>query len=573
MAVDTRYLARAIALAGALALIGCGGSDGDGDPDAGPVGGARAPFPSLYCPGSPGCDGAGDNVLRVGAARADINPDLASAETEWVDEDGDGEWDATEDFTDTNGNGEFDAVWLAGFGNGRPATGFHSDIWVRAIVFEYNDIRVGLAVVDAVGWFLNDMDASRELIDPSLELDHVLIASIHVHETPDTVGLWGKQELVPGTDDDYQRLIHQRTADAIEQATANLEEVTMSIAQVETVDENGSSLEYVSDARDPVTFDPTMTVMQFSSVASPGDTVATLINWAAHPEYSGDENNEITADYVYLLREVVEMGAAENTTRGLSAIEGLGGEVVFVNGALGGQVGPSGTAPIGLDGTPLTDEGLETSDALGRNLGRLALEAITASDGVVDVTDPDLVFRTGLLDLTVENTFYHVGGLVEVFDRPFHGYDDTQPIDVGNFPYIESRVSYLQVGPVAMISAPGELHPELFIGGYDGSRTYGRDFIDPNNENPPPVAMAPEPPYLQDLLLMNDGVQFGLLLGLTEDFAGYIVPSYNYILGSSPYIEEADGDHYEETNSVGPDIEDEAVGAMRQLITWQRPSD
>ena len=570
MTTTTKRLARALAVAGGLVLISCGGDSGG----AGPASGPREPFPSLFCPGSAGCDGSGDNVLRVGAARASINPDLDNAETEWVDENGDGEWDATEPFTDTNGNREFDAVWLAGFGNGRPATGFHSDIWVRAMVFEYNDIRIGLAMVDAVGWFLNDMDESRALISASLDLDHVIIGALHIHEAPDTIGLWGKQELVPGTDPDYQRLIQQATADAIADAVADLEEVTMSIAQVETVDESGSSLEYTTDHRDPVIFDPTMTIMQFSSVASPGETVATLINWAAHPEYSGDENNLITADYIYLLREVVEMGAQENVARGLPAIEGLGGEVVFVNGALGGQIGPADATPIGLDGTPLTGEGLETADALGRNLGRLALETITSSTGVADITDAAIVFRTGLLDLTVENTFYHVGGLVGVFDRPFHGYDTDKPIDVGNYPQIESRVSYLQIGPVAMISAPGELHPELFIGGYDGSRTYGRDLIDPNNENPPPIALAPEGPYLQDFLLMNEGVEYGLVLGLTEDFAGYIVPSYNYELdATSPYLEEAKGDHYEETNSVGPAIEDEAVGSMRRLITWTPPKD
>ncbi len=42
------------------------------------------------------------------------------------------------------------------------------------------------------------------------------------------------------------------------------------------------------------------------------------------------------------------------------------------------------------------------------------------------------------------------------------------------------------------------------------------------------------------------------LLGLTNDYLGYLVPEYNYQLSTrTPYFEEADGDHYEETNSVG----------------------
>jgi hypothetical protein len=54
-------------------------------------------------------------------------------------------------------------------------------------------------------------------------------------------------------------------------------------------------------------------------------------------------------------------------------------------------------------------------------------------------------------------------------------------------------------------------------------------------------------------MLMNPGVQVAFVAGLAEDFLGYIVPSFNYVLDSqTPYFVEAEGDHYEETNSVGP---------------------
>lgn len=551
-------------------VVACGGGSND-EPDAAPLGGPRTPFPELYCPGSPSCTGTGDNVFRVGAARASITPNLADYETEWDDANGNGEYDSGESFTDTNGNNKFDAVWIAGFGNGRPATGVHSDLWVRAMVFEYNDIRIGLAVVDLVGWFINDMNGARELISESLQLDHVIIASTHVHEGPDTIGLWGIMELVPGIDPDYMDHVKAQIAAAMGDAVASLQPATLTVAQVDTVDENGATApEWVGDGRDPVIIDPTMTILQFLSTEDPGRTVATLIHWAAHPEYTGSRNNLITADFPYLLREIVENGVAENPARGLPALAGLGGEVVFVNGSVGGQIGPHGTAPTGLDGNPVSSSGLEKSDALGRNLGRLALETITSADKTTDYSDLNVVFRTGLIDLAVENTFYHVGGLGGVFDRPFHGYDETKPIGESNIPYIESRVSYLQVGPVGMITAPGELHPELFVGGYDGSRSYGADLVAPDNPNPPPLANAPGPPYLRDLVLDNPGVEIPLLLGLAEDFAGYIVPSYNYQVDpNAPFIEEAEGDHYEETNSVGPKVEEQAVGAMRELVTWR----
>jgi len=555
-------------IAAALAP-GCGGGGG-GEPDAG-LGGPTDPFPSLVCPGSPGCTGAGDGVFRVGAGKANITPDLDNYETEYTDEDGNGEWSSSEPFVDKNDNGIFDAVWLAGFGNGRPAIGVHSEVWVRAVVFEWNDIRVALAVVDCVGWMQNEIDATRDLLPAELGIDHLIVEATHVHEAPDTMGLWGRKELVSGIDPDYQQYIREQTVAAVTAAVNDLEPVAMSVATVETRDAGGDSThEWVGDGRDPNVLDPTMTIIHFTSLANPGESVATLVHWAAHPEYSGSHNDYITADYIGELRDVVENGIAENTVRGLPAQEGLGGQVIFLQGPLGGQIGPSGSAPIGDDGVPITSSGLDRADALGRNLGRLALDTIDGS-GVTDVTDPiSIEVRTGELELAVENTFYHVAGIVGVFDREFHGYDESKPISETNIPYISSRVTFLRVGPVGFATAPGELHPELLVGGYDGSMTDGRPIIDPGNENPPDLDQAPPPPYLEDLILDNPGVQFPVLLGLAEDMIGYIVPAWNYQLDpNAPYIDEAKGDHYEETNSVGPQVEEQAVGSMRLLLNWR----
>lgn len=523
------------------------------------------PFVDNFCPG-PGCEPVDGAVLRAGAARVVITPTLT--ETEWTDEDEDSHWSKNEPFVDTNGNGEFDAYWIAGSSNGRVATDVHDDIFVKAIVLEHGNTRLAIAVVDAIGWFSNDIDASRELLDPALEIDHMIVTSLHIHEVPDTMGLWGEAELASGIKPEYQRKIQQATADAVAAAVGNLEDVTMTVAQKLAVDDNGSCLPYVGDVRDPAILDPTVSVIQFAAVGE-ARNVATLVHWAAHPEYIGFDNNSISADYIYWLREGVENGVPEHTALGLPAVEGVGGEVIYINGALGGQVGPSAARPYGFDGTPLGGHSWEKAEVTGNAVARVALEAITSSELARDVADPDIAFRTAPIALTVENTFYHVAGLVGVFDRPFTGYDETKAIGPGNYPYIDSRVTYVQLGNVGIITAPGELLPELFVGGYDGSSSYGMDIIDPDNENPPNLATAPEGPYLRDYLLMNEDVEVPLVFGLAEDMIGYIVPSYNYQLDpNGPYISEAKGDHYEETNSVGPLVEEEVVGAMRDLIQF-----
>jgi hypothetical protein len=52
-----------------------------------------------------------------------------------------------------------------------------------------------------------------------------------------------------------------------------------------------------------------------------------------------------------------------------------------------------------------------------------------------------------------------------------------------------------------------------------------------------------------------------------NDEIGYVVPSWNYeIDANDPYYEEAPGDHYEETNSIGPKVEAEVVEPLRDML-------
>ena len=83
-------------------------------------------------------------------------------------------------------------------------------------------------------------------------------------------------------------------------------------------------------------------------------------------------------------------------------------------------------------------------------------------------------------------------------------------------------------------------------------------------ENAPDPEKAPKGPYLFDL--MGGEPDHRMVFGATGDFLGYIIPSYNFVLEPlAPYIAEAKGEHYEETNSVGPRADPEIVGTMRQL--------
>jgi hypothetical protein len=176
-----------------------------------------------------------------------------------------------------------------------------------------------------------------------------------------------------------------------------------------------------------------------------------------------------------------------------------------------------------------------------------------------------MVFREKEIFARVDNIRYHFAQQLGLFDRQFYMYDPQKPIGPGNIPHARSQVAYLQVGPLAMITAPGELHPELWVGGYDGGWSFGQPII---NEvvNAPDLSKAPKGPYLRDIMLANPDVKYPFVGGLVQDFLGYIVPSFDFVLDpNNPYLVEAPGDHYEETNSVGPMCEEHLQHPMMDM--------
>jgi hypothetical protein len=553
MKTHASHLLPAILIGGAL--LGACGDDGKTSSGAGASGATSSS--SGGNTGGAGGSGGMASALEVGVGVRVITPVLA--ETEWNDLNNDGYYDPSkETFSDTNGNGKFDATWLAGFGTGRPATGINDNVEVRAIAFRQNGQTVVVAILDAIGYFIDDMDKVRA--DPTvtaLGVDHILIGATHLHESVDTIGLWGPTDGEPGLDPEYQKMTRDRTAAAIVEAVGSLQPARMRVAQTKTLNPDGvSTLQYVNDVRDPIIYDPTLTIARFTEEGDPTKTIATLVNWSAHPEYAGSGNHLITADYVHWLRHVTEGGLPGE------GIAGLGGKTVFVQGALGGQVGPGGVQPLDFDGLPVP-KGLPKAQAAGTNVAKLALDALE-KDGQ-DESSNGIVYREKEIFSQVDNLSYHFAMQLGLFDREFYKYDPQQPIGPGNIPHARSQVAYLQVGPIAMITAPGELHPELWVGGYDGSWSFGQPILSVQ-ENAPDLSMAPKGPYLRDLMLDNPGVKYSFVGGLVGDFLGYIVPSFNFVLDpNNPYVAEAPGDHYEETNSISPKCEEHLQHPMMDL--------
>lgn len=504
------------------------------------------------CPGDPDCQDQGDDVLYVGYSAQDITPEVET----FTDLDGNGVWDAGEPYDDKNKNGMFDAYWLAGFDEGRIAKGVADPVWARALAIRQNLTTVVVVAVDTVGLFRDETPEVEKLIDPRLGIDLLMIHATHVHEAPDLTGGWGPNPFTWGVNPGYQQLVRQKIAQAVTAAVQGVQPAKLSVSSVAVEEAGHDMTRYIADTRDPVVIDNTLHTLHFIERDTvPTRPIATLVNWANHPEASGGDNQLITSDFVHPLREKMEKNGA--------------GPVVYVSGALGGLLTPLHATPVDDMGRPVPDNGLPKARALGLAVADFALSALADPKAKqVEGKAARLSFRTTIFPAHVENVKYHLASMVGVFRRSFCCYDDSRPLDATNVPQVETKVAYLQLGPASIITNPGELAGELFLGGYGGEHAGTYKLYDPMQANAPDLGKAPQGPYLIDLM---DGDRTSrMTFGLTLDFLGYILPRYNFVLDEkSPYFDSAPGDHYEETNSIGPRAEAEIVGTMRQLIQWQ----
>ncbi len=545
--------------------------------------------PDLSCPGDPSgaCDPVDGAALLAGAAKASILPDCYEV---WLPEDDDYMYtEGTDAFLDCGcdrlcaedegypgadegeGDGVLQAVWMAGFGNTRAAAGVrgpelglrgeNDGLWARAVVLEQGNTTLAIVAMDLIGVFHDDVDAmAAALAEAGLQVDHLLVHSTHNHEGPDTMGMWGQRITSTGVDSGYEIQLRETVVEVVAAAMAELGEVELTVGEVDVSSysaEKGVN-NVIKDGRDPWIVDEMLGALQLTDTG--GDTVATIVSWGNHPEAMSDENNLLTSDFVHALRETVESGPVwESYER-----SGVGGVCLYLNAAVGGMMTPLGVHPVDPDGNEWSSTGFDKNDAIGQLLGEMALDALEQGQ---QYADPQLSFAVQGFELLVENYAFQAMVNLEVMEREVGCYDPEEDIDDDNVPCLYSEVGLVGLGPVRMLSVPGELLPELAIGGYDGSHVNapGVEIIEADNPNPPDLSAAPQGPYLLERM----GSEFNWIIGLGNDEVGYIIPPYNFILNDdAPWLFEASGDHYEETNSVSPVVADVIDEQADLLIGW-----
>ncbi|HJZ88926.1 MAG TPA: hypothetical protein VKN99_27325 [Polyangia bacterium] len=554
------------------------------------------PFrPDQICP-SPQCPDTGDTQLRVGFAQAPINatPENSAFDPngdlkDWQDLNCDDHWQLGE-----TQNPRPSGVWIFN-GPRRPMLGIRTEggdgLEARTIVVKTHGLVLALSQVDLGGYFRERMDHVRDLLRANGDhVDLVVIGSTHNHEAPDTIGIFGRDDANPGVDLRWEDFVDAQIASTIHQALAALEPATLTIGQARVEDAGSDMSHYVGDSRDPVVIDNMLTLFLFKRPAD-GAPLAALVNWAAHPDDTHFANHLLSAGYPHFLRDGLEQGF----TRLGTTYPPLAPHVLFMQGPLGGQIGP-GFQVHAIDdqgnavhkctqpqhpparGCPdparpgqfiqvTPDDCFIFEQAIGHGAATFAHKAL--AQGATTIADVPISWRSKRFKAHVDNVGFQVAllaGLIntkEIFD-----FDRTKPIDMDNRPNVLTEVHYVRLGPASFMTAPGELHPELFVGGYDGSRAGTYPIIKPDNPNPPDLSRAPKPPYVCNLM---EG-EYRFTLGCTSDYLGYIVAEFNFELVDpsmgTPWLDEPPGDHYEETRSISRFAETEIVGTQKKLLSY-----
>ena len=414
-------------------------------------------------------------------------------------------------------------VYMAGFDTDRRATGVHDDLWARAVAVSDGRTRVAVVSVDLIGVFLADVDAARALLRETAGEVVLVVTSTHSHEGPDTMGLWGPGRFTSGVDPEYLDRVRRTIAQVAAEALERLEPARMVLAETRTPG-------LIADGRLPEVIDDTMVV--FHAVTPDGRPLGTVVGWSSHPEALGAENTLLTSDFPHYLNRRLE--------------EALGGTAVFLVGSIGGLMTPLGLELRDALDRPIPPDSFALARAVGERAAARAIEALRATGR--ESASTVLEHRSARVFVPLENRLFRLAAFLGVLDRPV--FSDGEPATAAFGDDLETEIGYLRIGDLEMLCVPGEIYPELVIGGIQEPQDPGADF--PGAE--------PEPP-LRDLLTSP----YRMIVGLANDEIGYILPRSQWDV-EAPYAYGRPESQYGEINSVGPSVAPILAEAFARLM-------
>lgn len=421
---------------------------------------------------------AGD-TYRAGFAKAEIMPDLSLDRT----------------------------YWIAGHGSGHKMEGTLSPVYIHAMWLDCgNDEGIIWISADIVGLTNIEVNKIRGMILSRPEMKNckaVNFSCTHSHSGVDTLGYWGKANLVSIPSDgkvpEYMEMLFSKAVEVSVEAYKNRKAGRLFTGRVSI--EGGLS----TGRRLPEKHEY-LTRLRFAP--DDGSSEIWVMNIGAHPNSLGGSNRMLSGEYPYFMREQIK---AER-----------GAEVIFGIGAIGGM--------------DAKDFHLEDRVEEIKNQARYYAEKSFEIENEKELS-PEIKFICQQFYLPVDNNVLLL--LAMRGTMSFKAYpSNASALGVA----MKTEITYMTIGGQKILLLPGENFVSTVYGG----------FMDKENST---TGLSPEvnAQPLADIVGDHEMIAFGV----TNDMAGYCVPKNDFVLHpTQPYLNSTrdrfDENHYHETNSMGP---------------------
>lgn len=309
-----------------------------------------------------------------------------------------------------------------GIGTPNPTHEKKGELTVRALVLEKGSTRIAIVGVDNLGWTAVLGDRSRALIK-GIPPENVLIGATHTHSAPDAYAFPDESGRT-GADLQYLDWCTHQIADAVNEAVRNLMPAVLKTAVGEA--RGKIAYNYYADQL----YDPRCGVIQALAATGEGKgrPIATLVNYAIHPEVIGSHRGILSPDLCGPLYDrIVSKG---------------GGVALFMNSAQGGMVTADNRLGNGKEANDF-----EECTRIGQLLADEALRIV--GDAPVQ-NDPSLICASRVIKLPVENPVMKYILNKTPLRSPSAGEDS-----------VSTRINLLNIGSAQVLTIPGEALPNI----------------------------------------------------------------------------------------------------------------
>lgn len=316
-----------------------------------------------------------------------------------------------------------------GMGTPVQATSKQGDLSVRALALRAGGETVAIVSIDLLGFPSVLGNRARALVT-RLAPERIVIGATHTHSAPDTYAFPDGKGGHTGSLDYMDHVVRQ-TGAAINEALDRLEPAELRVASGEV--QGQIAYNYYA----PDLYDRRAGVLQVR--AAGGKTIATLVNYAIHPEVLGSRRGILSPDLIGPLYAQIE-GVA-------------GGMALFLNGAQGGM--------ITADNRDLSQPPRDALRAYwnDRNSwsecerigGLLAAESLRLIEPASWQTAP--VVRNQYTDVRFPVDSKDMWQVISLspLKYPYRAEDRT----------IETRVNLIRLGSASILTIPGEALPNI----------------------------------------------------------------------------------------------------------------